>query len=426
MKNTVILITLCIALVGCQKEFPEPTDYSKNLQADLAPSWQIDIPEEEKVLFVFTLENQIIYITKDDEKLHSYLLESNGDIVQKHDYNVTDLEYIESYRENQLISNWIQIISSTQSIFINPYSGELREIFASNESKPGAKVEYRLGKNNVCYYLEYTVQNDVLSRVWNLENNDTTTLDTLEKNRPTTERSSYVFLGENEDIHFRNNFSQHLVYLKMKYEQGQDVYACSMVGVSFDDFFGSKSWNSEVLFRTIHYDHEVRPYIWDKDQGIILTVDKTLFCLDFLQHTVKWKKTLSNRIGGNVIPSNSRLYFTVQDEKTYCIDAISGVTVWSSGFGFAQNKIALEDGILAISGLRRIESDELLADAYNTLHLIDARTGRELYRNYDPLQRGYNVPNDFRYGLTRAVVVQNDQLYLADENQFLSFKITKN
>lgn len=423
MKNLIILLILSIALVGCQKEFPEAPDYSTKLKANLTTNWQIDFPEDEKVLFVFALENRVIYITKDDKKLHSYVLESSGEVAEKYDYSVTDLEYLESNRENQLISNWIQIISSTQSIFINPFSGELREVFASNENKPSSKLEYRLGKDNVCYYLEYTSENDAVCRVWNLESNEVNTLDTLEKNIPFNENSSFVFLGENENLHFRNNFSQHLVYLKMKYERGQDVYACSMVGISFDDFFGSKSWNSEVLFRTIHYDHETQPYLWDKDQGILLTVDKTLFCLDFMHHTVKWKKTLPSRIGGNIILSDSRAYFTVQDEKTYSIDATNGATVWSSGFGYAQNKIALEDGILAISGLRRIESEEILADAYNTLHLIDVRTGRELYRNRDPLQKGYSTPNDFRYGLTRAVVIQNKELYLADENQFLSFKI---
>ncbi len=425
MKNIIAALIISTVLLGCQKDFPEPTDFAQNLNADLIANWQVDLPEGEKVVFVFTQESQAIYITKDAQNMHSYVLESTGVVTQKHSYNVTDLKYIEPYRDHKLLSNWIQIKSHTHNIFLNPVSGEMNELFESNDNKPGSKVEYHLGKDNVCYHLEYTAQNDVICKIWDLENDEVSTLDTLERRMPSNELSSFLFLGENENLHYRNNYSQHLIYLKMKYERGQDVYACSMAGISFNHIFGSVVWSSDILFRNINADHEMQNFIWDKTRGIFFTADKTLYCLDFLQHTVKWKRVLPSRIGGNIIPSDSRLYFTVQDEKTYCLDANSGSTIWSSGFGYAQNKIALEDGILAISGLRSIESDQLLADAFNTLHLIDAITGRELYRNYDQLQKGYNIPNDFRYGLTRAVVLKNKRLYLADENQFLSFSIQK-
>jgi hypothetical protein len=425
MKKVLILLML-VGLMGCQKEFPEPTDYTLDIKADLDVNWRVDLPEGEAVLFVFSQENQVIYITKDDQNMHSYVLESTGVINQKHSYNVTDLEYIESYIDHKLLSNWIQIKSHTHNIFLNPISGKMKEIFEDHQYTSGPKkVEYKLGENNVCYHLEYTSQNDVVCKVWDLESNEISTLDTLEKSIPANENSSFVFLGENSHLHYRNNLSQHLIYLKMKYERGLDHYACSLVGVSYSDFLGSEVWNSEVLFRTIHYDHETKPFVWDKEEGIFLTAGNTLYCIDPMQHEVKWERALPEPMDCNILLDDRKLYFVLQGEKAYCLDANTGSTVWSAGFGYVPTKIDIDEGILAISALRRLESEELFTDAFNTLHLIDARTGRELYRDFDPLQKGYNVPNDYRYGLTRSVVFQNNQLYLADQEQMLSFTIKK-
>ena len=137
MKNIIAALIISTILLGCQKDFPEPTDFAQNLNADLIANWQVDLPEGEKVVFVFTQESQAIYITKDAQNMHSYVLESTGVVTQKHSYNVTDLKYIEPYRDHKLLSNWIQIKSHTHNIFLNPVSGEMNELFESNDNKPG-------------------------------------------------------------------------------------------------------------------------------------------------------------------------------------------------------------------------------------------------------------------------------------------------
>jgi len=425
MKNLLIL-TILTALLGCQKEFPAAPDYTEKLEVDVTVDWQLDLPPEEKVLFLHSNKSKIIYITKDESLLYSYVFDSQNSLIAKYSYSPIDLELIEPYCQSQFIDDWIQIKYLNSSVFINPESGQMKEAFDEQQNKPGSTTEYSLGKDNKCYYLEYTSDNALVSKLWDLKEDSKITLDTLETNLSSSTFVSYFFLGESEYLHFRNNFSNHVAYLKMDYEMGLDQFACSIIGVSFDRFFGSSVWNTKVLFRTIHYNQKTQPFFWDKENGIFLTDDKTLLCIDPMQQEIKWKRTLPDPLDCNMILEDGKLFFVLQGEKAYCLDANTGNIIWSAGFGYVPTKIDLSDGVLAISALRRLESDEILADAFNTLHLIDSRTGRELYRNHDPVKKGYNIPNDYRVGLTRSVAIQNDRIYLADQYQFLSFRLHKN
>lgn len=56
--------------------------------------------------------------------------------------------------------------------------------------------------------------------------------------------------------------------------------------------------------------------------------------------------------------------------------------------------------------------------------LCTDRKVNQLYRDYDPLEVVYTVPNDFRYGLTRAVALTKNKVYLADENKMIAFRYT--
>ena len=122
---------------------------------------------------------------------------------------------------------------------------------------------------------------------------------------------------------------------------------------------------------------------------------------------------------------DNKLYFTLTNGVTYCLNASNSEIIWTKKLGAYVYKMDTDRQLLGVVGLKEIDDDKLFSDYTNQLQIIEARTGKELYCSDDPLTKG-NVPiNDPRKGLSNVVAQSDNIIFLADDTHFFSMRIRR-
>jgi len=422
MKNNLLLLVAILALVGCQKEFPTAPDYSAQSNVNLTEKWRFDIPQDERVIWVGASGvDRMVYLTNNDAetKLTSYTFSLQGELQSSFVFDQDGVA--ESAYENddiRLKSNWISISRTYRNILLNHTDGSFYSAVNSESSLVGSKFDYFLGKENYCYYQTKDSNNRIIAMRWNLTDNSTSVLDTLDTNVPYN-FPKYTLLGE-YDVELFLGHDVKLVYSKQEVNQGLGTLDYGLVGFVFDDFRGKSSWSRENL---LHLTRSGSTYTSSETEGglVFSIFGKHLVCFDLQNRAVKWKIEFDDYANSNITIGDSELCI-VADNHVLSVNKFSGEVNWRKGLGYSYRRISIENQWLAVNSFREIDNN-LQGDYQNQMHILDARSSKELYRSVDPLGTGKEIVNDNKMGIARSVVIHNKVAYTADRKYFMALAL---
>ncbi|NNJ56696.1 MAG: hypothetical protein HKP14_11205 [Bacteroidia bacterium] len=421
MKKIYILLSL-VTILGCQKEFPNPPDYSNELQVELQEKWKYEVPDGELVFWSGADEDKVVFLSRTDADITSYAFDHTGQLLNKYVYTgVVNAKHYLGYHVKSMKGDWIQHSTLGRTSLFNVSTGLFYDYLEDNEYIRDSITSHFLASKGICYYQKLDNQSNLLVYQLNLATNTSIIYDTLEQKHDDF-LTNYHCIGEFKNPTNARDGAYTLIFNKLSYERFNSVWRVSIVGLALDEVGRKDQWVADNLFFTSAFIRPPKKYIIE-GRYLYAFQDNMLQCVDILSRKLNWEKLFSNGSSSNLAMVDNNLVLTEGEKNTMVLNKNTGATIWSKGYGYYPYQIAASQDYVSLISYREYGDGW---DYATQLHVIDIRNGRELVRTHNPINPDGEIAKDeLDGGLCKSVSNKGNTLYCANKEYFMGLEVVE-